>query len=266
VSDAEDIVQETYLRWASIEHGSIKEPRAYLSRVAARLCLDHLKSARVQRERYVGPWLPEPIVHAAGFSTSPIEDRADEVSIALMLALERLSPLERAAFVLHDVFGQSFEEISLTLERSPAACRQLATRARAQLRGTRPRFAVPAEHGERIVEAFQRAARTGDLARLTELLASDAVMHTDSGGKVIAARRLIVGGDRIARFFAILTPKKAPPRAVAPVRINGLPGLLRQDASGLTETLAFEVRGDRITAIYYVRNPDKLRHVRLPPR
>ncbi len=264
VSDAEDIVQETYLRWAGADRRAIQDTRAYLSRIAARLCLDQLKSARVRREQYVGPWLPDPIVEAAGFSTWPApQDKADEVSIALMLALERLSPLERAAFVLHDAFGQSFDEVAVALDRSAATCRQLATRARAHLRADRARFKPSAGDGERFVQAFQNAAQSGDLGGLTRMLAHDAVMHSDSGGKVRAARRLIIGGDRIARFFATLLPKKGAPQAQAFVRINGLPGILTRDAQGVLGTLAFEIHEGVITALYQTRNPDKLRH--LPP-
>jgi RNA polymerase sigma-70 factor, ECF subfamily len=263
VSDAEDIVQETYLRWVETDAAAIREPRAYLTRVASRLCLDQLKSARARRERYVGPWLPEPIVQAAGFVAGPAQECADDVAIALMLALERLSPLERAAFVLHDAFGQSFEEIAATLDRSAAACRQLASRARTRLREARPRFAVTPGEGERLAAAFQQAAQSGDLAGLTRLLAPEAVLHSDSGGKVRSARRPILGADRVARMFAKLLPKKGPPRAFAFVRVNGLPGWLAMDANGIVETLALEICDGRIVALYLVRNPDKLRHV--PP-
>lgn len=266
VSDAEDIVQETYLRWRGADPATIREPRAFLTRVASRLCLDQLKSARARREHYVGPWLPEPIVQAADFTAGPVEDRADDVSIALMLALERLSPLERAAFVLHDAFGQSFDEVAVALERPVATCRQLAARARAHLREARPRFVVPPDEGERIVAAFQHAAQSGDVAALSRLLAADAVLHSDSGGKVRAARRHILGAERIARMFAILLPKKGPPIACTAALVNGLPGLLFVDSRGITETLAFDIRDGRIAALYSMRNPDKLRHVPPPYR
>ncbi|MDD2765407.1 MAG: sigma-70 family RNA polymerase sigma factor [Opitutaceae bacterium] len=264
VSDAEDIVQETYLRWAAAGAAGIREPRGYLTRITAHLCLDQLKSARVRRERYVGPWLPEPIVEAAGFSTGPADDRTDDISVALMLALERLSPLERAAFVLHDAFGQSFDEVAAALDRTSSACRQLAARARKHLRTARPRFAVPPGEGERLVEAFLRATQSGDLAGLTRLLTADAVLHSDSGGKVRSARRLILGADRIARLFATLTRKYGPPHSATPARINGLPGLLMLDYNNVTQTLAFEIRDGAIATLYLIRNPDKLRHVRPP--
>jgi RNA polymerase sigma-70 factor (ECF subfamily) len=261
VSDAEDLVQETYLRWAATDPATVREPRAFLTRITARLSLDHLKSARVRRERYVGPWLPEPVVEAAGYATPPVADRTDDITVALMLALERLSPLERAAFVLHDAFGQTFEEVAAALDRTPATCRQLAARARRHLRHARPRYVVAPAEGERLAGAFLRAADSGDVTGLVRLLAADATLYSDSGGKVRAARRTIVGADRIARLFATLARKHGPPLATAPARINGLPGLVMTDPQGLTQTLAFEIRAGAITTVYLIRNPEKLRHL-----
>lgn len=263
VTDAEDIVQEAYLRWAAAARAEVAEPRAFLTRIVSRLCLDQLKSARVQRERYVGPWLPEPIVEAAGLTTWPEVERADDISVAMMLTLERLSPLERAAFVLHDVFGQTFEDVAVALDRAPATCRQLAARARRQVRLDRPRFRVAAGEGERLVAAFLEAAGSGDVAALSRLLAADATLHSDSGGRVPAARRLILGRDRVARLFAILSLKHGAPRAVHAARINGQPGVVMVDARGIVQTLGFEIREGAIAAIYLVRNPDKLRHIPL---
>lgn len=261
VSEAEDIVQETYLRWAAADRSEIRDARAFLTRVAARLCLDQLKSARVRRERYVGPWLPEPVVEAAGFSTPAMENTADDISVALMLALERLSPLERAAFILHDVFGAAFEEVAEALDRSPATCRQLATRARSHLRTARPRFAVSRDEGERLAAAFLEANQTGDLEGLKRVLTADAVLHSDSGGNVKAARRHILGADRIARMYASIRRRNGPFRSAEPVQINGQPGLLTVDGHGITQTIAFEFRDGLISAIYLVRNPEKLRHL-----
>src|SRR5256885_14076293 len=155
VADAEDMVQEAFLRWLDADRDAVREPEAFLRRVVTRLCLDHLKSARHRRETYIGPWLPEPVVEAA-------EDEIDDFTLPLMMALERLSPLERAAFLLHDVFGVSFEEIAETIAREPAACRQLASRARTQVRAARPRFEVPKERALQIAEAFFTASRGGD--------------------------------------------------------------------------------------------------------
>jgi RNA polymerase sigma-70 factor, ECF subfamily len=261
LSDAEDIVQESYLRWATADHATIANPGAYLARITARLCLDHLKSARVRRETYVGPWLPEPILQEADLVTSSEGEYASDVSVALLLALERLSPLERAAFLLHDVFGLEFDEIAVTLERSPAACRKLATRARDHIRAARPRFTVNPGEGERIAAAFQRATQAGDIAGLARLLAANAVLHSDGGGKVRAALRPILGRDRIVRFFVGITRKKGAPRSSEPARINGLPGFVAVDANGVRQTLAFEILDGLISAIYLIRNPDKLRHL-----
>jgi RNA polymerase sigma-70 factor (ECF subfamily) len=260
-SDAEDIVQETYLRWAREDRSTIAEPRAYLARIATRLCLDHVKSARVRREQYVGQWLPEPIVQAAGFTEKPADDLAEDISYALMLALERLSPLERAAFLLHDVFGLSFDDIGETLGRAPAACRQLATRARSNVRTARPRFTVPPAEGERIAAQFMSAAQTGDVAGLSGLLAKDAVVYSDGGRFARAARRPIVGAERITRFFAGLAAKYGLAKALLATPINGQPGYVKSDATGLTDAIAFEIRAGRIVTIFMVRNPEKLRHI-----
>jgi len=264
VADAEDVVQETYLRWIDSNPSEIKNARAYLSRIAARLCLDQLKSARVRREHYVGPWLPEPVVEASGFSTWPDGPDSADVSFALMFALERLSPLERAAFVLHDAFGLDFNEVGAALGRSPATCRQLANRARGHIRAARPRFTVAPGEGQKLADAFHAASQSGDIAGLTRLLATDAVLYSDSGGKVRAARRLILGRARIARLYAGLARRSRTARVAVPVRINGLPGYLMRDTTGVTQTLAFEIQNGLITALYLVRNPDKLRHVHAP--
>src|SRR5581483_827705 len=170
-ADAEDIVQDAFLRWLGTDRETVREPEAFLRRIVMRLCLELLKSARHQRETYVGPWLPEPIVET--------EDDDEDVTLPLMLALERLSPLERAAFLLHDMFGVSFEEIAQTIGRDPAACRQLASRARAQVRAERPRFKVPREHGLEIAAAFFAASHSGDTKGLQSLLASDVAMYSD---------------------------------------------------------------------------------------
>src|SRR5580693_131752 len=159
VADAEDVVQEAFLRWFDADRAAVREPEAYLRRVVTRLCLDQLKSARHRRETYIGPWLPEPVVEAT-------DEETDDVTLPLMMALERLSPLERAAFLLHDVFGASFDEIAGTLDREPAACRQLANRARDHIHAARPRFAVPKKHGLEIAAAFYTASRGGDLQQL----------------------------------------------------------------------------------------------------
>jgi RNA polymerase sigma-70 factor (ECF subfamily) len=249
VAEAEDVVQDAFLRVAHVT--DVQEPRAYLARVVTRLCLDRLKSARARREEYVGTWLPEPVVE------DPAAPIAEDLSIALMMALERLSPLERAAFLLHDVFDMDYGAVAQMLERSEAACRQLAARAREHVREDRPK-ATPAD--DRIIAAFGQALVTGDVTTLAALLAEDAVLYTDGGGKRLAALNPIYGRDKIVRFASGRRAKSFVPLAVERVRINGLPGYLLRMDDGL-ETMAFEIAGGVITAIYDVRNPDKLSHL-----
>ena len=263
VAEAEDIVQEAWLRWHAAERGEVADPGAFLSRVASRLCLDHLRSARVRRESYVGPWLPEPVLDSAALHAGTASDYAEDLTVALMLALERLSPLERAAFLLHDVFEMDFPEIADTLGRNSAACRQLAARARLHIREARPRFAVSADDGARMTEAFLDAARTGDAAGLARLLAETAVLHSDGGGKRAAALNPIFGRDKIIRFLVAIVAKAEGegPITFRPARINGLPGFVATWPDGGLQTVALEIEGGTITAIYAVVNPDKLRHI-----
>ena len=240
----------------------IVEPRAYLTRVVTRLCLDVLKSARSRRESYVGPWLPEPIIELLD-APEPIsvDDRID-APVALMLALERLSPLERAAFLLHDVLDMDFSEIAATLERSEAACRQLAARARVNVRADERRYDVPAAEAERIASAFLAAVRDGEVGTLRDLLADAAVFHSDGGGQRPAALRIVVGRERIVRFFAGLARKARIAGATISwsriVRINGLPGYVSIGPDGVLQTTALQVEDGAVTAVYVVRNPDKL--------
>jgi RNA polymerase sigma-70 factor (ECF subfamily) len=251
------------LRWHAADRTAIEHPRRYLGTVVTRLCLDRMKSAQARRETYVGPWLPEPVVdehldgHAAG-------ELAHDISVALMLLLERLSPLERASFLLHDVFGLDFAEVASALGRHEAACRQLAARARTHIEAGRPRFAASREEGQRLAAAFARAAASGDTQALTQILADDAVLHSDGGGKRAAALNLIRGADKIVRLIAGLSRKSPLLREFTPraATINGLPGFVLREPDGSIDTLAFEHHAGRIVAIYFTRNPEKLRHVR----
>jgi RNA polymerase sigma-70 factor (ECF subfamily) len=256
VAEAEDVVQDAFLRWLDAERVTVVTPRAFLTRIVTRLCLDRLKSARAQREQYVGTWLPEPLV---GDATGAI---AEDLSIALLMTLERLSPLERAAFLLHDVFDIDYTAVDETLERSEAACRQLAARAREHVRDERPRFATSDDASERLATAFQTAMLTGDLLAITRLLAADAVFYSDGGGKKLAALNPIVGRDKILRFLVGVAGKRAPisEHVVERTLLNGLPGFVLRGPDGV-ETLALEIDGEQIVAIYAVRNPDKLRHL-----
>jgi RNA polymerase sigma-70 factor (ECF subfamily) len=233
-----------------------------------------LTSARARREEYVGPWLPEPVVDTATLAPDSRTELAEDLSIALLLTLDRLSPLERAAFLLHDVFDFSFSEVAPALERTEAACRQLASRARSHVRAVRPRGATgpPARSGEmdpkhkQLLAAFMAATQSGDLNALTNMLASDVRIVTDGGGKVRSALKVIEGADRAARRILEATRKRPDTwwREDFRVRfamINGLPGFVVAAPEGLVQTAAIEIEGDVIRAVYVVRNPDKLRHL-----
>lgn len=258
--------QEARLRWLAVEE--VRDEEGFLVAMVSRLAIDLLRSARVRRERYVGPWLPEPIVladeRAEGDGPERLVLLAEDLSTALMLALERLSPLERAAFLLHDVFDLDFERVAAILEREPEACRQLAARARRNLRDPNRRRQVSREDGERLARSFVAAVATGDVDALSALLAADAVMVNDGGGKRHAALRPIEGRDRIIRFFLGVVKKRAPlpPDGLLFTLVNGSPGLVLRDVDGNVETVELEVDGGQISAIYMVLNPDKLGHLR----
>lgn len=257
ITEAEDIVQEAWLRWHRADRSAVRDPAAYLSQTVSRLCLDHLKSARVKRETYIGPWLPEPVFEAE------IDDPDKDLSLTLMLALERLSPLERAAFLLHDVFGIGFEEIAATLKRESAACRQLAARARRHVQAAQPRYSLSKDEGQRIAEAFFAASRSGDVEALRALLADAVVAYTDGGGVKVAALNPLKGFRRVARFFAGLAHKvnKVQPPVLYRGPIDGLPGFVTRERGNVLEATALQIEDERITAIYIVRNPEKLRHL-----
>ena len=257
VAEAEDVVQDAFLRWLDADRGTVRETEAFLRRIVTRLCLDVLKSAKRRRETYVGPWLPEPIVD------SQDEDTTDDITLPLMVALERLSPLERAAFLLHDVFGVGFDEVAETIGRDSAACRQLATRARAHVRAERPRFEVSKERGQKIAEAFFAASRGGDLTALRSLLAADVTMHADGGGKKPAAMAPSVGIEEVLDLHATLARKFAESmsRIIRYGLIDGLPGFVTVESDDTLQTTALEIVDGKIAGIYIVRNPDKLKHL-----
>ena len=259
-SDAEDVVQDAYLRFAGAQ--DVHSPEAFLVTVVTRLCLDRLKSAKAQREIYVGPWLPEPVFDAEGLSADAATELADDLSFALLLALDRLSPLERAAFLLHDVFDTPFSEIATMLDRTEASCRQLASRARRAVRDDRPAPARAPDNHARLLQAFGEAVASGDVARLAALLREDAVALTDGGGRKTAARNPIMGAEKIARFFIGIAAKNAGhDMRIEPAMINGAAGALLYLDGELDNTMSMAISGDKIAAIYIVRNPDKLRHL-----
>lgn len=256
VSEAEDVVQDAWLRWSAAE-AEIASPAAWLNRVVTRLCLDRMKSARARRESYFGSWLPEPLVG----SVDPEEAVADDVTYSLMLALERLSPLERAAFLLHDVFDVPLGEVATSLGREPATVRQLASRARRHVQDSRKRYVVERDEAERIVDAFFTAARDGDAAGLSSMLAEDVVLRSDGGGKVIAFPNAIRGIDRAVRLLTGIARKFGGGELIERAWIDGLPGYIGRDHAGNLQTTAVELRGGKVAAVYFVRNPDKLRHI-----
>lgn len=252
-AEAEDIVQEAWLRWHRSDRDRVAAPAAWLTRIVSRLCLDAMKSARFRRETYPGTWLPEPLIEPADEKL-----RADNITLTLMVALERLSPLERAAFLLHDVFNQPVDEVAATLQRSPAAIRQLAARARAHVRIDQPRYAIAREDSRAIVEAFFEACRLGDASALGSMLAEDVTLRSDGGGKVMAFPNAIHGMDRLVRLYLGLSRKLGGRMEfLGHLVIDGLPGFLSR-VDGHLQTSALDISGGRITAIYITRNPEKL--------
>jgi RNA polymerase sigma-70 factor (ECF subfamily) len=258
VSDAEDILQEAYLRWQNVAKDTARDPVGYLMRITTRLCLDQLKSARVKREIYPGEWLPEPVL-----TDNSIEALDHDVSVALLLALERLTPLERAAFLLHDVFDCDYSEVATALERSEASCRQLATRARRNVQQEKPRGKVDSQQGEALARAFFTASKSGDTSTLAQLLTKDVQLISDGGGKAIAALNPIVGQDHTIRFYAGLSRKLDGfiPDHWKTCRLNGLPAIISREVDGIVQATALEIVDGKIHRIYVVRNPDKTRHL-----
>ncbi|MFD2261613.1 sigma-70 family RNA polymerase sigma factor [Lacibacterium aquatile] len=266
VSEAQDMVQEAYIRWHDVDRSAVTDPKPFLAKTVTRLCLDHLKSARSKRESYYGEWLPEPVLEQTVDGPDAILGRIEDVSVALMLALERLSPLERAAFILHDVFDMDFDEVAEVLGRTEVACRQLAARGRKHVRDNRPRFTVDADEGMRIARAFMMAAQKGDTAALQSLLAEDVRLHTDGGGIKAATLNIILGLAKVARFFAGIA-KKAQAAIYSDLiyegTINGHPGFVTIESGDTLQSTALDVRDGKIVAIYIVRNPEKLSHIKI---
>ncbi|MEU5192325.1 sigma-70 family RNA polymerase sigma factor [Streptomyces klenkii] len=265
VADAEDALQEAWLRWQLLPDDEAGNPAAYLTTVVSRICLDQLGSARSRRETYVGPWLPEPVVGAV---PGP-EDRVtldESVGIALLTVLEKLAPAERTALILHDVFSVPFTEIAEVVGRTPTSVRQLASRARKRVRAESPRCSVDRAEHRRAVDAFLAAVMNGDFESLLSVLDPDVVWRSDGGGKVSAARRPVCGNENVARFSQGISRGFDPLSMRVVIRdVNGAPGIVSVDpARGRVLVIAFTVHEGRITEVYAVANPDKLRH--LDPR
>ncbi len=258
-ADAEDVLQETWLRWADVEQAEIRDPRAYLVRIATRQALTRLRTLGRRKETYVGPWLPEPLLTAPDVAEDV--ELADSVSMAMMLVLETLAPIERAVFVLREVFDLAYDEIAAAVDKSPAAVRQIAHRARAHVAARRPRGPVSSAQSRDALAAFARAVETGDLQGLLDLLAPEVVLLADGGGVVKAVVRPIVGADKVARLMAGGLPRFPGVVSTEPTQINGAPALLLRLDGKLDSIVTLRLDEGAITGLYVVRNPEKLSRI-----
>jgi RNA polymerase sigma-70 factor (ECF subfamily) len=258
-ADAEDVLQETWLRWAGVDLGIVRNQRAYLVRITTRQALSRLRTLGRRKESYVGPWLPEPLLTAPDVAEDV--ELADSVSMAMLLVLETLRPTERAVFVLREVFDLEYDEIAEAVGKSPVAVRQIAHRARAHVAARRPRGVVSPAETRGAMEAFQRAVETGDLQSLLDLLAPDVVLLGDGGGVVQAVPTPVVGADRVARLLAAGLPRFGGEASVEPVQINGHPGLVIRINGKIDDVVAVRIDDGLISGLYVVRNPEKLSRV-----
>ena len=258
-ADAEDVLQETWLRWADVDRAEVRDERAYLVRITTRLSLNRLRTLGRQRETYVGPWLPEPLLTAPDVAEDV--ELAESVSTAMLLVLETLTPTERAVFVLREVFDVGYDEIAAAVDKSAAAVRQIAHRARSHVEARRPRVEVSREDTRRVLATFHEALATGDLQRLLDVMAPDVVLLSDGGGVKQAALRPILGADKVLRWFVGVAGRVPGPVTAEEVLVNGAPGL-RLTAGGELDTVAtLKIEDGRVTALYLVRNPHKLGYV-----
>jgi RNA polymerase sigma-70 factor (ECF subfamily) len=258
-ADAEDVLQETWLRWASVDLGIVRDQRAYLVRITTRQALSRLRTLRRRKESYVGPWLPEPLLTAPDVAEDV--ELADSVSMAMLLVLETLTPTERAVFVLREVFDLEYGEIADAVDKNPAAVRQIAHRARAHVAARRPRGVVSPAETRAALEAFRRAAETGDLQSLLDILAPDVVFLGDGGGVVQAVTAPVVGADRVARLLAIGLSRIAAAASMQPAQVNGYPALILRINGEIDGVIAVRIDDGLITGLYAVRNPEKLSRV-----
>lgn len=260
-ADAEDIVQEAFLRWQRAPADEVKSPRSYLSAIVTRLCIDQLRSAQSRREVYVGPWLPEPILTKQMPDMASTLELADSVSTAFLVVLESLQPIERAVFLLREVFGYEYSEIAQIVGKSEANCRQITRRAQQHIRERRPRFHTTREQQEKVTNEFMRACTNGDLQGLMSLLTDNVVVMTDGGGKAHAARRPILGPNNAARFLLGILAKAPPDLSFGIDEVNGGPGIITYAEGMANAVLTLDIAGDRIRGVYIVANPDKLQSV-----
>lgn len=259
-ADAEDMLQEAYLRWHRADAERVQAPEAWLVTAVTRLCIDRLRAARVERETYVGPWLPDPLVEP-GPGADRGAELASDLSVAFLVVLERLAPEERAAFLLHEVFDSEYAEIARILGKSEAACRQIVHRARERVHSSRPRFQVTDAARQRLLEKFVAALHARSHAALLALFAEDTTWTSDGGGKAKAARKVVRGADRVARFAAGVFGHSLDRLSHELVSINGEPGLLMRVGAQLISAISIDTDGERILAVYTVLNPDKLKGI-----
>jgi RNA polymerase sigma-70 factor (ECF subfamily) len=258
-ADAEDVLQETWLRWSEVDLGQVRDERAYLVRITTRQALNRLRTLSRRRESYVGPWLPEPLLTAPDVADDV--ELAESVSMALMLVLETLAPIERAVFVLREVFDLGYDEIAAAVGKAPAAVRQIAHRARRGVEARRPRETPAPAEVRAALASFQRAVDTGDLQGLLDVLSPEVVLVSDGGGLRQAARKPILGAEKVLRFFAGILAKAPGPVTSEQTQVNGAPGLLFRIGGELDGVLAVRLDGSLVAGIYYVRNPEKLHRV-----
>ncbi len=277
VMDAEDCVQEAFLRWCQAsdegvekreearerlkEIGAVRSPQAYLSTIVTRLCIDHLRSARMQHERYVGVWLPEPLITTDESSVTEMAELSEALSLAFLRLLEQLSPIERAVFLLRQVFDYEYAEIAAIVQKSEDNCRQIVRRARQHLGAQHALYPVSREQQDTILQQFIRACMSGDMDGLLAVLADDIVSYADSGGKVVAAINPIYGADKVARYLLGMLKKAPEDYAFRLARVNGQPGILNYIGGEPYAVLTLDIRDGRIREIDVIRNPDKLRGV-----
>ncbi|HEX6533567.1 MAG TPA: RNA polymerase sigma-70 factor [Gemmatimonadaceae bacterium] len=266
VEDAEDVIQDVYLRWRDAPEDDVRSPRAYLATIVTRLAINQLHSARRKRETYVGPWLPEPLVTEHAPDPSEPVELAESLSMAFMVMLERLSPIERAVLLLHDVFDFDYGEIARIIDKTEANCRQLLVRAKKHIGSPRARFDADPARADRLMQRFTRAAGVGDMDGLLDVLAEDITLWADGGGKARgAARRPIHGANSVARFVVGVLQRFVPAeRTIRPARINGQPGFIVYVSGHPLAAMILDIREERIHTIYAIGNPDKLHAVPEP--
>jgi RNA polymerase sigma-70 factor (ECF subfamily) len=264
VADAEDMLQETFIRWQQATDDDIRSPQAFLVTIISRLCINYLQSARAKREQNAGQWLPEPLATDRGSNGLEIMRIDESLSMAFLVLLERLTPIERAVFLLREVFEYEYSEIAAVLDQSEANCRQILRRARQHVNAMRPRFKASARKQNELLERFRRATGTGDMDQLLALLSDDVVLHSDGGGRAIAVPNLVYGADRVARAILGGLRKLVPANLVQRIhQINGAPGVVSYFNGRPHSVLTLDITATRIRTIYIVTDPEKLAH--LPP-